>query len=328
MEEFLMSRSVVKAPLPIIVAVFACFVNPPSAEAQKALTEGVEELARQIASSVLEEQKPKVAVLPFRELDGRTTVLGTYLAEELVTQLFMTGDGLEIVERTMLDKVLSELKLGQTGLIDPATAKEVGKVAGVDAVVTGTITDLQSLVAINCRLIDVQTGNIFGAAQAKIVKDDDVKKILGAPISHADTARREGSLSDERAPSVSQVRAQTQGFSFETKGCRVHGSEISCEILITNARDENRSLTISRYYRRYSRIIDDTGREYIVDEISLGSSTGSSPKSNLVYGVPIRSRVSFEGIPPDMRAIRLLEFTCQTGRNDFLVQLRNVPLLR
>src|SRR4030095_11254893 len=105
-------------------------------------------------------------------------------SEELVTDLFTSG-GLDIVERSMLDRLLGEAKLGETGVIDPETATKVGKVAGVDAIVTGTITDLQSYVALNCRLIDTRTGRIFGAAQSKIVKDDDVRKIMGASLPSA-----------------------------------------------------------------------------------------------------------------------------------------------
>lgn len=141
--------------------------NAPDAHAQKVLSEGIQELAAQIAASVTQERK--IAVLPFRELDGRATVLSTYISEELVTDLFVIG-GLEIVERSLLDRLLGEMKLGQSGVIDPETARELGKVAGVDAIVTGTITDLQSYVALNCRLIDAQSGRIFAAAQTKIVK--------------------------------------------------------------------------------------------------------------------------------------------------------------
>ena len=150
--------------------------------AQKLLTEGIKDLATQISESAAKGQKRRIAVVPLRELDGRTTVLGTYIAEELVTDLFAVGK-LEIVERGLLDKVLGELKLGASGVIDPETAKQVGRLAGVDAIVTGTVTDLQSLVALNCRLIDTQTGRIFAAAQTKIIKDEDVKKIMGVVMS-------------------------------------------------------------------------------------------------------------------------------------------------
>jgi TolB-like protein len=98
------------------------------AEGHRLLSDGVGDLASQITASTTKEQTAKVAVLPFRELEGRATVLGTYLSEALVTELFKRG-GLEIVERTMLDRIMAELKLGQSGLIDPSTARQVGQVA-------------------------------------------------------------------------------------------------------------------------------------------------------------------------------------------------------
>jgi len=148
-----------------------------SMQAQKVLTESVKDLASQIAASATKEQKRKIAIVPFRELDGRTTVLGTFIAEELATDLFSAGN-FEIIERTMLERVFAELKLNASGVIDPQTAKQLGKVAGVDAIVTGTITDLQSYIAVNSRMIDSQTGSVFAVAQARVVRDDDVKKIM------------------------------------------------------------------------------------------------------------------------------------------------------
>lgn len=156
------------------------------AHAQKVLSEGIKDLSTQIAADASKGQKKKIAVVPFRELGGQPTVLGTYISEELVTDLF-SFPNLEIVERSLLDKVLKELKLGQSGAIDPDTAKQVGRLTGVDAIVTGTVTDLQSYLALNCRLIDAQSGRIFAAAQAKIVKDDDVKKILGVAMGGSES---------------------------------------------------------------------------------------------------------------------------------------------
>lgn len=150
--------------------------------AQRVMTEGIKELATQIASHVAKQRKRKIAVVPFRELNGQATILGTYISEELITSLFPIGD-FEIVERSLLDKLLSEFKLNQTGLIDSDTAKKIGKVAGVDAIVTGTITDLATYVALNCRLIDSQTGKIFAVAQTKIIKDENLRKIMAAPLA-------------------------------------------------------------------------------------------------------------------------------------------------
>jgi TolB-like protein len=145
--------------------------------AQKPLEDGITDLARQITTSASSQQKQRIAVLPFRELDGQATVLGMYVAEELVTNLFQLGN-FKIVERQLLDKVMGELKIQQSGAIDPTTAKEIGRIAAVDAIVTGSITDFESFIAVHCRLIDTTTGEVFGAAQAKITKDEDLKKIM------------------------------------------------------------------------------------------------------------------------------------------------------
>jgi len=90
-----------------------------------------------------------------------------------------------VVERGLLDQVLGQLKLGQSGVIDPGTAQQVGKIAGVEAVVLGTITDLDTTVAINCRLIAVETGQLLAAANTRILKDDDVRRILAEHGSDA-----------------------------------------------------------------------------------------------------------------------------------------------
>lgn len=151
-------------------------------EAQQPVGDAIKELATQITASATRQEKQKIAVLPFHELDGQPTVLGTFIAEELVTNLFQLGN-FKIVERGRLDKLLGEQKLQQSGAIDPATAKEIGRIAAVDAIVTGSITDMESFVAVNCRLIDTTTGEVFGAAQTKITKDDDVRKIMRFVLS-------------------------------------------------------------------------------------------------------------------------------------------------
>ncbi|HEX4963235.1 MAG TPA: FlgO family outer membrane protein [Thermoanaerobaculia bacterium] len=304
----------------------ATAVSSP-AYSQKILAEGIKDLAAQIATNVSKEKKQKVAILPFRELDGKPTILGTYVSEELVTDLFIIG-GMEIVERTMLDRVLGEIKLGQTGVIDPETAKRVGKVAGVDAIVTGTITDLQSYVALNCRLIDAQTGRVFGAAQTKIVKDDDVRKIMGsAPPS---PGRDGGQPQQPEPPTKPKPVLQQQrvgNLLFELKGCSLSGKLVKCEFLVTNS-GEDADVAL---YSGNSRLFDGEGNEYHADEAILGiSKCGgycSSAQTRLASGIPVKARLSFDGIPPETQRATLVELRAWQ-RTESTVQFRDVHLAR
>ncbi len=65
--------------------------------------------------------------------------LGYAAADELVTQLFKTGK-FSLVERTQLESVLAEQNLGQSGRINSAQAAEVGRILGVQMILTGSIT--------------------------------------------------------------------------------------------------------------------------------------------------------------------------------------------
>lgn len=106
-----------------------------------------------------------------------------------------------VVERSRLDEVMEELKLGQTGLINEAQAAEVGKMLGVDAIVTGSVnvsvqdkwvketrTKNKKKYTVNCnkrtanvssamRIINVETGELIGSKEAK--KKKELKKCEG-----------------------------------------------------------------------------------------------------------------------------------------------------
>lgn len=95
----------------------------------------------------------------------------------MITRLFITKK-VEVVERQLLVKVLEEHKLNMTGVVDPTSAKELGKILGVDAIASGTITDLGTSVKLNARLITTETGKIFAVASVEILKDEKIRKLM------------------------------------------------------------------------------------------------------------------------------------------------------
>src|SRR5205085_6335822 len=65
--------------------------------------------------------------------------IGNTATDILITELAKSGKFI-VVERDRMDKILDEQKLGQTGAIDPNTAAKVGKILGLNAIVTGSIS--------------------------------------------------------------------------------------------------------------------------------------------------------------------------------------------
>jgi curli biogenesis system outer membrane secretion channel CsgG len=135
-------------------------------------------LAKQIISRLDAQKTRKIAVIEFTGLEGNVPSLGKYLAEELTTRLFLTGR-FRIIERQLMKNMMEEQKLSASGLIDAKTASKFGQILGVDALMTGTIADLNTSVKINARLIAVETGSVFAVASVKVPINKEVELLLG-----------------------------------------------------------------------------------------------------------------------------------------------------
>ncbi len=90
---------------------------------------------------------PKVAVNPRADFSGikRVAVLSFDgpkgdLAADLMTQSLLEH-GADVIERQRLDSVMREQSLTASGSFDPATAKKLGKLLGVDALFVGTVAE-------------------------------------------------------------------------------------------------------------------------------------------------------------------------------------------
>lgn len=155
----------------------ALFASPSFAASD--LEGGVKDLAEQISKNMAASNKKKIAVVDFSDLDGNVAALGQFLAEELITQLFMISPGqFEVVERRQLLKLEKELLLSQTGFIEEKSIKKMGQVLGVDAIVTGSITDLGNTVKVNARLIGVESAKVFAVAATNIPKVGTVAELI------------------------------------------------------------------------------------------------------------------------------------------------------
>jgi TolB-like protein len=86
------------------------------------------------------------------------------LQEDLLTAI--NQNGVNTVERGELERILEEHKIATTGLIDSASAKELGKFLQAEAVLVGSLSDRGESVVLNARWIDLQRGEAPAGASA------------------------------------------------------------------------------------------------------------------------------------------------------------------
>lgn len=130
-----------------------------------------ERLAADMARAALRHGKRRVAVLPFQGLPGGERFSGLVVSERL-TRCLLAAGGLEVVERTLLESVVQEQRLGFSGAFNPRSVKELGRILGVDVVVTGTALLLNGgRLEVNARMIDAETARVLAAGAARVDKD-------------------------------------------------------------------------------------------------------------------------------------------------------------
>ncbi len=109
-----------------------------------------------------------VAVTTFDLIDIPSPSVAQNVAEDLYTAMIKAG--FRLVERGQLDKVLKELKVQSSGLIDPKAAQKIGDLTGADMILVGSISDRGNSVVINVRLMLTKTGQSIVAERIETGK--------------------------------------------------------------------------------------------------------------------------------------------------------------
>lgn len=112
----------------------------------------------------------RVGVSTFELIGGGSRSVAKNAAEDLHTAMIRSGFAL--VERGQLDAVLRELKIQDTALVDPATAQKIGRLAGCDVLLLGSISDRRDRLVINARLVETATGRSLAADRLEITRPE------------------------------------------------------------------------------------------------------------------------------------------------------------
>jgi len=195
-----------KRTLPAPVFVALCFLigflaaTTPS-NAQSATTQGAA-AAPAGASAQPEGRKKRVAVLDFdyatvqtnsSAIFGTNVDVGKGITDLLVKYLVQDGT-YSVIERQQIDKILAEQNFSNSDRANPASAAQLGKLLGVDAIIVGSVTQFgnenkntnigggggnwhgfgvggfshkksKAIVTVDARLVNVDTAEIMGVAE-------------------------------------------------------------------------------------------------------------------------------------------------------------------
>jgi curli biogenesis system outer membrane secretion channel CsgG len=148
-----------------------------------------------LADAAGKSDKPRMAVLELKnKADNQWWWHGGAAATQdvFVTELVKSGK-FRVVEREQLEALMQEKNLSLSGDVDPKTAVKIGKLLGVNYLLTGAVTEYgvtdkgahgsgagkrSFVAALNARLIDTSTGEIVWADEAR-AEESSVKVSVG-----------------------------------------------------------------------------------------------------------------------------------------------------
>lgn len=243
-----------------------------AASQKTTLQQAVSSNVTQHVESAYTGPKRRVGIVDFENKTAYGTRLGSAASDILVTELVKSGKFI-VVERDKMAKLMEEQKLGMTGAIDPKTAASVGKMLGLNAIVTGSIsqfgvattgsdyliTQSKKQVAsctVDVRVVDVETGQIIWADSGKGESISSKSQVLGMGSRGGYDEMIEGeslraAISKLVDNIASQINAKTQWYA---KVLDVDGSNVFIGAGTESGLKEGTSLDV---FRRGREIRDE-----------------------------------------------------------------------
>jgi TolB-like protein len=133
-------------------------------------SKSIDGMCDELYNKIKDKPDVKLAITDFKSINQKST--DPKIVQERITTSFSNRNGITVIERELIDKVLSEMKLQQSGAIDEKDILKIGELTGANYILTGSINDLKNnRLEINSRIIDVKTGKIIAGAKSDIEKD-------------------------------------------------------------------------------------------------------------------------------------------------------------
>jgi TolB-like protein len=233
-----------------------------------ALGQDMRPTAAALAAKIAAANRKKVAVVDFTDLQGNATQLGRFIAEELSIALAEDARQFEVIDRTSIRVILQENKLASQGLIDPATARKLGQIAGVDTLVSGTITPLGDTVHVGIKALDTESAMVITGLTVEIPRTKAINDLLE---NTADSPAPGGG--DQPNPAATQGTAAFRAgdFFFSFQGCKMgvgegNTDQLLCWGNLTNKGVQKEDVTIGKE----TYVVDNTGHQAAINWVSIG----------------------------------------------------------
>ncbi len=295
----------------------------------------IRSLSTTMSENIIKAGKKRVAVIDFMDLQGNITELGRFIAEELSVDLTISAKGFEIIDRAHLKTILAEHKLSVSGLVDPNTVKKLGQIAGVDAIVTGSVTPFGDSIRVTSKVIATDTASVIGASKGDIAKTKAIEELLARGIETAPS--EPGAATVTPTPQSRQIKAgdkkempffQNDFLKITAKSLKKTGNTMKLILLYENITEKN----IRIWLEYYKYLTDENGERWDLKEVEniYDSSRAGGGSTDFPPKLPKMVKLTFSAKDDPNGTIftAVLDHRELDTSNKFQAVIRNIPLTK
>jgi hypothetical protein len=165
------------------------------------------------AASHMEARLPGGTEVALVSVASSSAQFSEYVIGRLEAAIVGSGK-LVVVDRANLDKVRAERGFQLSGEVDDNSAKDIGKIVGAGAIVTGSFTNLGDVYSLTLKAINIETATVAVSYPADITKSTRIETLLAsgggagsARTAPAQTARAGTTGGGTAAPTPAPAQA-------------------------------------------------------------------------------------------------------------------------
>ena len=177
--------------LTVLLAIATLWTFP--AHAASSYEESLKQLAEGVVAEAVKAKRNRLAVLDFTDAKGAVTPIGQFLAEELSTQILVSGE-LKVADHTLVDATLKKFHVTQLEPAQGNGVKQAAKVLQTDVFLTGSFSDSPEGFRVTVKLLSPSTMHSLGATRGAIPKTgllaELIKEVNKPPVVKVDTSAK------------------------------------------------------------------------------------------------------------------------------------------
>ncbi len=269
-------------------------------------------LASELSAKIHAKQRGSVTVVDFLDLEKKSNKLTKLMTYQLQSALTAPENNLVVVDQSHVAELFDQMEKLSEGLIDPATARMVGKMSGTEVIIIGTVMVSSMSVRLDVSAIDLETAKVIAAGTASPKRFGLVDR-LATEVEQGEVgiASAQGSPASSGAvgpaknvPRPPARSRRDQGLLFELNGCSLSGDDVTCAMTITS---EGRDRTVVVGVK--TRAWNEVGEEFATSVVTIANSRDDNCiRKELLRDVPTVVSATFSrfgGSSPTVERFRM-----------------------